>query len=196
MPSGFFKSQEGVDAYNAIQRPYDDTVDDLRYEKILKQTNNSPHSAKNKKAVRVMVRVVADDGNDYLKYDEHEVRYDAIGAPHETYKPNLGTYPIPISQPTLDYGTDGVAREVVNGPIVNIETGYSIPFTKENVDKIHAMANDISYSQRTQYILKVDGRKFTIKKYEDFRDLTVEELRNGGKVEQGQAEAIGPKTKR
>jgi hypothetical protein len=126
-----------------------------------------------------MIRLVADDGNVYLKYDLEEVCYDTIGAPQEVYHSNVGTYPIPITQPTLDYGADGTAREVVNGPIVRIDTGYSIPFTKENADKIHEVANDTSFTNRTQYLIKSNGRKYTVEKYEDFRDRTIEELQTG-----------------
>lgn len=183
MTNGFFKCKEGIDAYRAVGKEYDDTLEDIRYERILKQTQNSPHSAKNKKAVRVMVRELADDGNEYLKYDLHEVRYDAIGAPHEIYRPNIGLYPIPVAQPTIDYGPDGTAREVVNGPIVNIETGYSIPFTKEAADKIHELCNDISNRERTQYLIKRSGGKRNpCRNYQDFRDRTFEELESGKPV--------------
>lgn len=181
MPSGFFKCKEGVEAYQAIGKEYDNTLDDIRYENILKTTRNSPHSNRNKKLVRVMVRLTADDGQEYIKYDLYELRYDAIGAWHEIYQPNVGLYPIPVTQPKMEYGPDGIVQEVVNGPIVRIDTGYSIPFTKENVEDIHKMCNDVSRADRTQYILKAGGKKVTVRRYEDFRDKSFEELETGKK---------------
>ena len=179
MPSGYFKCKEGVEAYEAVGKPYDDTLDDIRYDKIIKQTRSSPHQSRNKKVVRNMVRLIADDGEEYIKYDLHETRYDTIGAWHEIYQPNVGTYPIPVTQPTIDYGPDGTARDVVNGPIVRIDTGYLIPFTKENVEKIHKMANDISHTGRTQYIAKKGGRRILLRSYSEFRDATFVEIESG-----------------
>lgn len=176
MPNGFFKCPEGIAAYTAIGKEYDNTLDDTRYENILKITANSPHSGRNTKTATVMVRLLADDGNEYLKYDLHEIRYDSIGAFHEVYAPNIGTYPKPVTQPSIQLGADMTTHDVVNGPIVRIDTGFLIPFTAENVDNIHQMAN-----MRTQYITKrqTGGQRFTVKKYEDFRDKPFVELETG-----------------
>ena len=180
MPAGFFKCQEGIDAYNKVGKEYDNTLDDNRYDHILKVTANSPHSARNIEVVRAMVREIADDGNEYIKYDVHEVLYDAIGAWHEVYKPNIGTYPIPIVQPTIQMGANMTSSEVVNGPVIRVDTGYLIPFSPEAADKIHAKCNDVSQRERTQYILKRGGaRRITIKNYADFRDKSFQELETG-----------------
>jgi hypothetical protein len=199
MPSGFFKCQEGIDAYKTVGKPYDDTLDDIRYENILKITRNSPHSSKNKKIVRVMVRLVADDGQEYIKYDLYELLYDAIGAWHEVYQSNVGLYPIPVTQPKMEYGPGGQVQEVVNGPIVRIDTGYSIPFTKEAADDIHKMCNDISQRDRTQYLAKLgNGKRITCKNYAVFRDWTLEEIETGkindnAKLEKGKTEKVAAK---
>lgn len=183
MPSGFFKCQEGINAYREIGREYDNTLDDIRYENILKTTRNSPHSNRNKKIVRVMVRLIGDNGEEYIKYDLYELLYDSIGAWHEVYEPNIGLYPIPVAQPKIEYGPGGQVQEVVSGPIVRIDTGYSIPFTKENADKIHAMANDTSARGRTQYIVKgTDSRRYTCPNYLAWRDKSFEELQTGKSV--------------
>ena len=183
MPNGFFKCQEGIDAYANVGKPYDDTLDDSRYDHILAVTRNSPHNAKNIETVRVMVREMADDGNEYIKYDVHELRYDAIGAWHEVYKPNVGTYPIPITQPTMSMGENMTANEVTNGPIIRIDTGYLYPFNKENADKIHQKANDVSQRERTQYLVKRGGgRRITCQNYLLWRDSTFDELETGKTV--------------
>jgi hypothetical protein len=184
MPNGFFKCQEGIDAYRKVGKEYDNTLDDTRYDHILKVTVNSPHSGRNKQVVRVMVRELADDGNEYIKYDMHELLYDAIGAWHEVYKPNLGTYPIPFTQPQIEFGSDMTTKDVVNGPVIRIDTGYLIPFTKEAADKIHQQANDVSQRERTQYLIKRGGaRRITVPSYQVWRDKTFQELETGKSVE-------------
>lgn len=180
MPSGFTKCDEGVAAYNKVGKEYDDTLDDVRYETILKKTLNSPHTARNQKIVRVMVRELANDGNEYIKYDLHEIFYDAIGGFDETYRPNVGLYPIPVVQPKIDFGPDMTTRDIINGPIVRIDTGYLIPFTKENADKIHEMSNDISQTERTQYTIKrTGGKRWHCANYIMFRDMTFEDIEIG-----------------
>jgi hypothetical protein len=166
--------------YAQIGKEYQNTLTDDRYTLFLRKTANSPHSARNKKIVRVMIRELADDGNQYLKYDIEDIRYDAIGAEWAEYCPNQGIYPIPISQPKIEFGDNMSTKDVVNGDIIRYDIGYEIPFTKENVDKIHELCNDISQSQRTQYIVKrYSGMKHSVIKYEDFRDKIFEELETG-----------------
>ena len=180
MPSGFSKCQEGIDAYARVGKPYDDTLDDIRYENILKKTVNSPHTARNQKVVRVMVRELANDGNEYIKYDLQEVLYDAIGGFEEIYHPNIGLYPIPVVQPKIDFGPDMTTHDVVSGPIVRIDTGYLVPFTKENADKIHEMANDVSQTERTQYTIKrTGGKRWHCANYLMFRDMSFEDIETG-----------------
>lgn len=187
MPNGFTRSRKGEEMYQLIGREYENTIDDNDYIAFLTKTRNSPHTARNKKQVMVMVRLKADDGKEYLKYDVRETRYDAIGKEWHEYQPNLGIYPIPIADPTIQYNENNTTSEVRMGPIIRYDIGYEIPFTTKEVDEIHEMANDISYTQRTQYILKAGSKKITIKKYEDFRDRTFDELETGSylkKVEQ------------
>lgn len=192
MPNGFTRSKKGEEMYELIGREYENTLDDNDYINFLKVTRNSGHSSRNKKQVMVMVRLKADDGNQYLKYDLRETRYDAIGAEHSEYLANIGVYPIPIANPRLEMGDDNVAKEVRTGPIIRYDIGYEIPFTPEAADKIHEQANDISYTQRTQYILKAGGKKITIKTYEDFRNRSFEELESG-KFDNGKNVETRPK---
>jgi hypothetical protein len=180
MPSGFSKCEEGVEAYHKVGKEYDDTLDDVRYETILKKTVNSPHSKRNQKIVRVMVRELANDGNEYIKYDLQEILYDAIGGFEEVYRPNIGLFPIPVVQPKIDFGPDMTTRDIINGPIVRIDTGYLLPFTKENADKIHEMSNDISQTERTQYTIKrTGGKRWHCANYAMFRDMTFEDIELG-----------------
>lgn len=187
MPNGFTRSKKGEEMYALIGREYENTLDDNDYAAFLKKTRASPHSNRNKKQVMVMVRIKADDGNEYLKYDLRDTRYDAIGAEWSEYQPNLGVYPIPVANPTIQYGENNTTSEVRTGPIIRYDIGYEIPFSAKEVDEIHAMANDISFTQRTQYILKAGSKKITVKKYEDFRDRTFDELESGSYLKKVEA---------
>lgn len=197
MPNGFTRSKKGEEMYTLIGRDYENTIDDNDYIAFINKTRNSPHSSRNKKQVMVMVRLRADDGKEYLKYDLRETRYDAIGAEWSEYLPNLGVYPIPVANPTIQYGENMTTSEVRTGPIIRYDIGYEIPFIPEEVDKIHEMANDISYTQRTQYILKAGSKKVTVKKYQDFRDRDFDDLETGAYLllEENEQEQLRPQRK-
>lgn len=169
--------------YQQIGRPYENTMKDDQYAAFLKKTTNSPHSARNKKVVTNMIRERADDGNEYLRYEISDTRYDAIGAEWTQYCPNQGVYPIPITQPKIQFGENMSTTEVLSGDIIRYDIGYEISFTKEHVDKIHEMANDRSRN-KTEYVVSEykGGRRITILSYEDFRDKPFDELMAGKPV--------------
>lgn len=181
MPNGFFRSTKGEEMYAKINKPYENTMKDDQYAAFLKKTANSPHSARNRKVVTAMIREKADDGNEYLRYELSDTRYDAIGAEWTQYCPNQGIYPIPITQPKIVFGENMTTQEIVSGDIIRYEIGYEIPFTAEAVNNIHEMANDRTRSNRTQYIVSEykQGKRFIIPSYEDFRDRTFDELLTG-----------------
>jgi hypothetical protein len=183
MPNGFTKSKKGVEEYAKVNKQYENTTTDNDIETFERRTANSPHSAKNKKVVQVMVREMADDGEQYLVYDLSDRRYTAIGAEVTQYMPSQGKYPIPIVQPRIEMGPNMTTQEIVNGPIIRYDVGYEIPFTKANVDRIHQMADDKSQTARTQYIVKrAGGMKHSVNKYEDFRDGDFEDLETKGRI--------------
>jgi hypothetical protein len=125
---------------------------------------------------------MADDGKEYLTYDATDTRYTPLGAERTCYLPNQGKYPIPITQPELRMGENMTTEEISSGPIIRYDVGYEIPFTKENVDKIHEFADDKSQRARTQYILRrAGGAKHTVLKYEDFRDGDFEDVEANGR---------------
>lgn len=189
MPNGFFRSTKGEEMYEKINKPYENTMKDDQYAAFLKKTANSPHSARNRKIVTAMIREKADDGNEYLRYELSETRYDAIGAEWTQYCPNQGIYPIPITQPKIVFGENMTTQEVVSGDIIRYDIGYEIPFTVEAADKLHEMANDRARSNRTQYLVSEykEGKRFTIMSYEDFRDKPFEDLMNGSYLKKDKA---------
>jgi hypothetical protein len=153
MPNGFCKSEEGLKAYSEIGYPYDSTVMDDVYADFKKQTANSPHSAKSKEEVTKIRRVLADDGKEYLVYDCLETGYDNLGNERQRFRPNLGRYPIPVPRKELRMGPDMTQHEAIV-EIIRVDTGYSIPFTKANFEKLHKSANDQKQRGATQYIVQ------------------------------------------
>ena len=109
---------------------------------FLKKTANSPHSAKKQEDCNSMIRERAEDGNEYLRYELRDTRYDAIGAEWTQYCPNQGIYPIPVAQPKIEFGENMTTQEVVTGDIIRYDIGYEIPFTKEEWIRFMKMANE------------------------------------------------------
>jgi hypothetical protein len=153
MPNGFCKSEEGVKAYAEIGKGYDATLSDEHHERFVKQTKASPHSSKAKTVITKIRRVIADDGKEYLVYDELNHGYDNLGNPVHSFRPNLGRYPIPIPRRELRMGPDMTQQEVV-AEIIGVDTGYSIPFNASAFEKLHKDANDAKQQGATQYYVQ------------------------------------------
>lgn len=180
MPNGFFRSKKGEEEYAKINKPYENTLKDTQYAAFLKRTANSPHSGRNKKIVTAMIRERADDGNEYLRYELLDIRYDTIGAECREYCPNQGIYPIPIAQPKLVWNENMTVQEVVTEDITRYEIGYEIPFTGENADKIHEMAIDKARNRTAYFVSEYKGGKSTtVPNYDAFRNKSFEELESG-----------------
>ena len=180
MPNGFFRSPKGEAEYAKIGKEYENTLKDNQYAEFLRKTANSPHSARNKQVVTLMIREKGEGDMEYLRYELLDTRYDAIGAEFSEYCPNQGIYPIPIAQPKLEMGANMTTREVVLGDIIRYELAYEYPFTAENADNIHKMAVDTGRN-RTQYCVSEykGGKRVTVANYEDFRNKSFDELFNG-----------------
>jgi hypothetical protein len=192
MPNGFFRSKKGEEMYALINKQYENTLKDDQYAEFLRRTAHSPHSARNKKVVTAMIRELGEDGNEYLRYELWDTRYDAIGAEFTEYCPHQGIYPIPVAQPRIEIGENMSTREVVSGDIIRYEIGYEIPFTPEAADKIHEMVNERSRSTRTSYLVSEykGGKRITVISYEDFRNKPFDVLFNGKVEVQGKKKEI------
>lgn len=177
MPNGFWRSEKGVEEYRKIGLDYPNTVTDDNYALFLKRNANSPHSSRNRRELRQLIRELANDGNQYLLYDMYEVMYSPLGGEDEFYCPGQGIYPIPVARPKIEIGPDMVTTDIVTGEIKRIDIGYELSFTKENCEMLHKYANDKSQQGGTQYILRrVGGREYRILTYESLRDNLFEEL--------------------
>jgi hypothetical protein len=76
---------------------------------------------------------------------------------------------------------EGFVQEIIT-TVESIETGYSIPFTQKNIDKllIPHMDGNTSYSiQKMDY---KSGARFSIRSLRDWRNGSVEELLRFGHI--------------
>jgi hypothetical protein len=172
MVTGFTKQEEGVKAYADIGRPYPDEVFDGLYEEWLRETSAddlSKYSHHKTQEISKIIRVRTKDNKEFLVYSLIEYRLDkALNVKH-FWRPNLGRYPIPIPiYATTDITFGKQNRKIVD--ILNIETGYSIPFTKKNLDKIRDIGL-IEPNGKVQYMVEnPQGLKTSVATYDDLRN--------------------------
>ncbi|MGI0043492.1 MAG: hypothetical protein ACRD47_07255 [Nitrososphaeraceae archaeon] len=176
---GFTKSDEGVKAYADIGKEYDYNLFDELYEKWLRETtadNLSKYTHHKTKEVVKIERVKTEEeedgggakGKEYLLYSLIEYRLDAALNVKHWWLPNIGKYPIPIPRwetTSIEFGK--VNRRIAE--IANIETGFSIPFTKANLDKIRDIG--LQPQGKVQYAVGTfNGIKTSVATYDDLRD--------------------------
>jgi hypothetical protein len=172
MVTGYTKQEEGVKAYADIGRPYPDEVCDELYEKFLKETSAdelSKYSHHKTQEISMIKRVRTRDNKEFLVYSLIEYRLDkALNVKH-FWRPNLGKFPIPIPiYATTDMSFGKQNRKIVD--ISDIETGYSIPFTKKNLDKIRDIGL-IEPNGKVQYMVEnPQGLRTTVATYDDLRN--------------------------
>jgi hypothetical protein len=168
---GFTKSNEGVAEYSKIGKEYDYDLADELYKNWLRETTAeglSEYTHHKTKEVTKIVRVRAEDGKEYLLYSLIEYRVDVALNVKHWWLPNIGKYPIP----TPRYETTSIEFGKFNrriAEVVNIETGFSIPFTKDNLDKIRDIG--LPPQGKVQYIVETfNGIKTSVATHEDLRN--------------------------
>lgn len=173
----FFKSEEGVKAFQDVGLPYEDERWDLDYAEFLKKTRTTPEKDR-VRVIQNLQRVVAPDGKEYLVYDLSEQAADALGNRLSTYRGSLGCYHKPIPKYAIEVNTETGEKEKVTKGVDQIEECYSIPFTKEAVQKVEKYI-----TEKTQFILnrkKGSFRKITIDSLDDFKLGPIEHLSRFG----------------
>lgn len=177
MVTGFTKSPEGVAEYSKIGLPYPDETFDLEYEKWLKNTtaeNLSNYTEHKEKEVNKFFRVRGRDNKEYLVYSFVHYRLDeALNCVHRS-QPDIGIYPIPRPRYTVSYGAFGKQERHI-AEVMQNDKGYSIPFTRENVEKIKDMGLQLE-GKVSYLLLSPNGNKMSVATYEDFRDGRYDEL--------------------
>jgi hypothetical protein len=193
MVAGFLKSEEGVREYKKIGLTYPDHIQDELYEDWLKQTQgyskevSQYYGRRKEKEVHVITRVRTkeDDGNnnnkkEYLTYQFMHYRLDPAANMTHRYKSEVGTYPIPIPHYKFSQMNFGKMEKTVD-EVVSIEKGYSIPFTKKNLEKIYDIG--LQHEGKVQYLLQLHNDLSShVKSYEDFRDGVFEELAHFNRI--------------
>jgi hypothetical protein len=131
--TSYFWSEEGQKAWDEIKLPYPKTVWDAKYEQFHGKTKHSPDDL-NLATIGNLRRVLVGE-KEYLVFDLTERRVDNLGNDKHYYRSNIGMYSIPIPQYRMVEDAEGYKERKVVGT-AGIRTGYSIPFTKENVEKL------------------------------------------------------------
>jgi hypothetical protein len=183
----FIKSPEGVAQYKKIGQSYpSEIMDDLYEEQFLKETTADPKMlakyGSGHKPIEVVsiTRKKTSEGKEYLYYSKTEYRLDkALNLKHWFYSGH-GKYPIPHGRYEIvhkDFGeTERVLRE-----ILSVETGYSIPFTPKNLDKIRDLG--LSIEGKTQYYLETpNGLTLWVATYNDLRNGQFDELAHFSRI--------------
>ena len=151
------------------------------YEEYLRDTSADPklmaeHGEGHKpiEVSKIIRKKISQDGPEYIVYSQTEYRLDkALNVKH-WFLPNIGLYPIPKGRYEIEHLDFGKQRRVFK-ELMGIDTGYSIPFSKENMDKIHDLG--LNKEGKTQYIVEVpNGLKFSVATYEDLRNGDFDEL--------------------
>lgn len=180
------KSKEGVAEYEKLDPPYNfypDTPEDIAKEKYMQMTARSPTEDR---FITVLKRIMAADGNEYLVYGQILERQDGIGNVHPWDNDTTeGAYqkPIPLKELKYDENNNPVRR---TKSIRRVDTGYSIPFTKENCENLHKDCNDNANAPqpKTQYYVEKwnDNKTVTVLTYDDFLNGEFDDLFNHSKI--------------
>jgi hypothetical protein len=187
MVSDFIKSPEGIAEYEKIGQAYPMEFLEEHYENdFLKNTTNDPkllaEHGGGRKPVEVanMFRKKTREGGEYIYYGQTEYRLDkALNLKH-WFTSRIGMYPIPRGRYEMVHRDFGQVERVLR-EVEGVDTGYSIPFTKENLDKIRDLGLQHE-GKTTYYVEAINGLKFSVATYEDLRNGDFDELVHFNKI--------------
>jgi hypothetical protein len=130
--------------------------------------------------VTTIKRVRTRDNKEYLVYSMLEYRVDSVLNVLHWWLPIIGKYPIPTPRYQTDVVSFGKQNRKI-AEIANIETGYSIPFSKKNLDKIKDIG--LEYSGKVQYMVETSrGIRISIATYHDLAEGDFDELVHFAKI--------------
>ena len=183
MVDGFDKQPEGIKEYQKLNISYPNHLQDELYDKWVSETNGDPklmsqYTHHEEKEVNSISRKKVGD-KEFLVYSFIHYRLDpALNITHRT-RSGIGTYPIPRGHYHIDQGQYGKQTRVFDY-VENIDTGYSIPFSKKNLQKIL----DMGLQSEGKIGLGVDTGviRVSINTLEDFMNGSYEELCHFGKI--------------
>jgi hypothetical protein len=184
MVSGFTRSKEGEAEYKKLGLTYPEELFDRLYvedflsntiiEDLSKYTNHKP------KEVLSIKRIKSGEEREYIVYSITEYRLDeALNVKH-WFLPNIGIYPIPRPLYKTKIGPFGKQEREVS-EILSVDTGYSIPFTRKNMDKIKSLGMQIE--GKISYLVQLpNGILISVQSFEALRDGVFEELVHWGRI--------------
>jgi hypothetical protein len=183
MVQGFCKSPEGIKEYQKLNISYPDDLQDSFYDQWISTTNGDPklmsqYTHHKEKEVNSISRKRV--GNkEYLVYSFIHYRLDpALNITHRS-RANIGTYPIPRGHYHIDQGQYGKQTRVLDY-VESIDTGYSIPFTKNNLEKILSIG--LQSEGKIGLGLDTGVIRISIATLEDFMNGDFAELAHFGRI--------------
>ena len=183
MVNGFDKQPEGVKEYQKLNIPYPNHLQDELYEKWISETNGDPKLMaqythhKEKEVINIHRKRVGD--KEFLIYSFMHYRLDPALNVTSRSRSAIGEYPIPRGHYSIAHGAFGKESRTLDY-VENIDTGYSIPFSKKNLQKIL----DIGLQSEGKVGLGIDTGmiRITVATLEDFMNGDFAELAHFGKI--------------
>lgn len=163
--TSFYKSKEGIEAYQQIQMPYPVEPWDANRGEFLQKTSRSPPELRVKLVVS-MGRVKAGAG-EYIVLSMMERAVTPIGNELHSFVTHIGQYPVPTPRYEMRVNDDGNKERYV-ASIAGRKTGYSIPWDIRTADKIYK-------GDYEDYIVIDDDNKDIIQKIQARRDKASKE---------------------
>lgn len=188
MVTGFCKSDEGVKEYRKLGLAYPNNLDDERYEEWIRTTSvedlSKYTSHKEKEVSAITVHQIGTDENDkknmFVTYAFTHYRLDPACNVTSFYRSGIGKYPIPRAHyriKNMDFGKQ--EREVDHVQVV--ETGYSIKYTKANLQKIADIG--LQSEGKVSYSVTVPkGIRISVVSFNDLLNGSFNELAHFGKI--------------
>ena len=169
----FFKSEEGIKAFQEIGVEYEDEMWDKDYSEFLRKIQKTPEKDRVKR-IQSLQRVVTQDEQEYLVHDLSEEGHDALGNTLTFYRSNLGCYHKPQGKYSIKVDIETGEKNKHFDGINDMRTRSSIPFTTESIDKIKKYV-----TPQTQFIVRDKGhndKKISVDSLDELKLGTSEHL--------------------
>ena len=180
MVNGYIQSPEGEAEFSKLGLEYPREVFDRLYEEYIRNTRTEDlekYTHHREKEI-VDIKRVKTGEKEFITYSESEYRLDeALNVKH-FFRSDIGKFPIPKAIYTIKQVAFGKKEREVSD-IANIETGYSIPFSKEKMNELRQMG----LSQSAHFSVEhSNGIRISVETFEDLRDGEYNELNHFGTI--------------
>jgi len=144
-----------------------------------------------------MRRIKIGQDLEFITYTHILSGHDELGSYWEKGQAEVGTYPLLRPQNVREFIPEENRYETVTKSYSE-EISYWIPFTKENIDKLHPLCNDTPnvIAKQTAYsIMPEGGTQISINKFEDWANGDFDELYEYGEIIEQEEQEVKPKKK-